>query len=420
MALDQITPLEARRTVLERTATLVLDAAEREARALTEEDKRELAVLEKEIGSLTARMGKLATDEAMIAEIARITGGPAAAADARRGGRGSFAQQVAQAAFGKFLADHRGRLSKAGPAWTSPPLDLVGFGSGELRAITDDPASGGALLLPEVETEIQPLPTRPLVVADLMGGGTTAANSITFMKEKTITDAADTVAAGALKPQSDIAFEAANEPVKKIATWLEIVEELLEDVAGLSGYLSQRLRHFVQLEEDDQLLNGDGLGTNFTGILHRAGLAAPIARGATENNADVLLRQASAIELATSEAVSAFVLHPANWDALLLLKNANDDYIASGGPFGTPQRKLLWGREVAVTPAQAIGTGTVGAFKTASAFRRRTPIRVVASNSHADFFIRNKIALVAEERGALVVYRESAFGLVTNLTAAGA
>jgi hypothetical protein len=28
-----------------------------------------------------------------------------------------------------------------------------------------------------------------------------------------------------------------------------------------------RLRHFVLLAEDDQLLNGDGAGTNFTGRL---------------------------------------------------------------------------------------------------------------------------------------------------------
>ena len=54
------------------------------------------------------------------------------------------------------------------------------------------------------------------------------------------------MSAGGLKPQSDIAFEAVNEPVKKIATWLAVVNELLEDVPGLAAYLNTRLMHFVR------------------------------------------------------------------------------------------------------------------------------------------------------------------------------
>jgi hypothetical protein len=50
-----------------------------------------------------------------------------------------------------------------------------------------------------------------------------------------------------------------------------------------------------------------------------------------------------------------------------------------------------------------------------TAFWRTTGIRVEASNSHASFFINNLVAIRAEERLALAVYREAAFGLVTGL-----
>jgi len=40
------------------------------------------------------------------------------------------------------------------------------------------------------------------------------------------------------------------------------------------------------------------------------------------------------------------------------------------------------------------------------------------SNSHEDFFTTNKVAVRAEERGALAVYRPAAFGEV-YLTGAG-
>jgi HK97 family phage major capsid protein len=238
------------------------------------------------------------------------------------------------------------------------------------------------------------------------------------MREKSIDNQAAAVAEGGVKPQSSITFEAATEPVRKIATWLEITEEILEDVEGLAAYLNTRLRHFVLLEEEEQLLTGDGVAPNFAGILTRPGLAPSIARVDPENNADAILRQISAIEVATEMPSEGVVLNPSNWDALRLLKDSNGNYIAGGGPFGTSGPKTVWGVPVAVTPKMPAGTGLVGAFKTGATFRRRTPIRVVASNSHADFFIKNKIAMVAEERGALVIYREAAFGTVTNLTPA--
>jgi len=43
------------------------------------------------------------------------------------GGRQSFAHQLAEKPFGKFIAANRGRMSKDGPLWTTPPLLLIGF-----------------------------------------------------------------------------------------------------------------------------------------------------------------------------------------------------------------------------------------------------------------------------------------------------
>ena len=76
---------------------------------------------------------------------------------------------------------------------------------------------------------------------------------------------------------------------------------------------------------------------------------------------------------------------------------------------------MLWGLPVALTSAIVAGTALVGAFKTASQIFRKGGLRVEASNCHASFFVENKIAIRAEERLALAVYRPSAFGTVTGL-----
>ena len=162
-------------------------------------------------------------------------------------------------------------------------------------------------------------------------------------------------------------------------------------------------------------MNGDGTAPNFSGILDRSGLATPIAR-TTETNPDVILAQISAIETATSLAVDGIVMHPNNWNNILLLKDGDGNYIAGGGPFAAPQQKTMWGKAVAVTPAIAAGTALIGAFRSAAVFFRRGGLRVEASNSHENFFTLNKWAIRAESRGALAVVRAAAFGLVTNLT----
>ena len=397
-------------------------ATKRDNRDFTPDEAAKYAALKKQLEAFDGRIEQAESDENLLTTLDNIKSGGAPRASSSKGrspysGRDSLARYLAQTPFGKFLAEHRGTLSASGPGWSTPPLLIIGhMGGGDLMAATldDSMPSGGALVIPDTVDAIVPLPSRPLVVADLMAPGTTDSNLVTVMKEKTVLNAAAVVPSGGLKPESSITFEAGGEPVKKIATWLAVVTELLEDVPGLAAYLNTRLMHFVRLAEDNELLNGDATGDHFNGIVHRAA-APPIARTGTENNADAILRQITAIETATQDTVSGIVMNPANWNAVASLKATDGTYIGSG-PFETPGRKMLWGREVAVTPAQVINTAVVGAFRTASQFRRRTPLQVSASNSHASFFIENKVALLAEERGALVVYRDAAFGLVTALT----
>ena len=395
--------------------------AEREGRTLTSIERAAIEAAVNEANNLKRRLDAARTDQSLLTAIDQMTGGlTRSASPMDYGGRDTLTRQIAQSQFGRFVAEHKGGLTAGGPSWTTPVLELVGGGlggvPGEIRAATiSEGGAGGITPAPDVIPVIVTVPGRELVVADLMGSGRTSSSSVQYMKETSVTNAATAVAEGAPKPESTIAFAPATEPVRKIATWIPLTEEVLEDIDGFSAYINGRLRDFVLLAEDDQLLNGSGIDPNFTGILHRPGLAAPVARVDPENNADAILRQITAIETATMMTVSGIVMNSANWTPLLQLKDQNGNYVAQGGPFGTPLRKTLWGKDVALTPAQTVGTATVGCFKSGAQFRRRTPVRVDASNSHQDFFIKNLVAVRAEERGALVVFRAAAFGLVTNL-----
>jgi HK97 family phage major capsid protein len=297
--------------------------------------------------------------------------------------------------------------------WQTPSAELY---LPSLHAATLTTVSGGGdtLVAPD-DRGVVPAPAPPpMGVADLLGGGPTDSNAIFYLVETAFTNAADTVAEGAAKPESALEFTPRTDPVRKIATWIPVTDEMLEDVAQIRSYIDSRLRVGVATVEDDQLLNGSGNSPNIEGILQRDGLAAAIARGGDESNADAIARQISAIQIATSLEVTGIVMNPLQWASISVAKDDAGSYL-SGGPFATLPRRRLWGVDVVLSANIAAGTALVGAFKTAAGAYRKGGIRVEASNSHSDFFVKNLVAIRAETRLALAVYRPAAFGLVTGL-----
>ena len=385
--------------------------ASAEGRSRSAAEQAAVERLVAEARTLKQRINHAHADASFHRTLDRLVGDSGAGAPSvGRGDRLSLGAQFLASDTYRWLRDTREKRPHG--QWSSPASELMLMAA----TITGDPASGGALVVPDYRADlgIVPLATRPLVVADLLAPGTTDSNLVTYMAEESVTNAAASVAEGAAKPESAITFKAVSDAVRKVATWIPVSDEMLEDAPQLRAYLDVRLGLFVQLAEDDQLLNGDGVAPNFLGLRLRPGLAPAIPRG-TDTNPDAILKQISAIETTAMLPVDGIVMHPTNWLNCLLLKSTTGEYIASGGPFGSPGPKTLWGRAVAVTPAIVAGTALVGSFKLASQLFRRGGLRVEATNSHADYFIKNLLCVRAESRAALCVYRSAAIGQVTGL-----
>jgi len=194
-----------------------------------------------------------------------------------------------------------------------------------------------------------------------------------------------------------------------------VSEEMLADVSQIRAYIDARLRLFVDLKVEQEVLNGSGVAPHLPGILTRPGLSPALAKGAEENTADVVFRQAMTIMTTTFLLPDAVVLNPADWAGVVVLKDLNGVYYGPGMFNGLPSPSL-WGLSVVPTTGMAQGTGLVGAFKVGGQYWKRQGIVVQASNSHADYFIKNLVAIRAETRGMLAIYRPAAFGTVTGLT----
>ena len=399
--------------------------AEAENRLFTDEEHAALKAKKDEGLAIQTKIARAKADAGMLAEIERLTATATAAAPYTAQAAARRAQSWGE----RFTASEAGAFLRAGghrtaAAWRTPSVELpwpTGAGGVPIiraATLTEDPASGGALVIPDYRPGIiAPVPP-PLLVADLFAQGTTGSNLISYMRELLWTNAAATVAEGGAKPESTLTFEAATDPVRKIAHWLPVSEEMLEDEPTIRSYIDARLRLGVLQVEQDQLLNGNGTAPNISGVLDRTGLTASYARNAAltpeQSNADAILAQTMAIYAASYLMPDGYVMHPTNWVSTLTMKTTTGEYFA-GGPFSPIREPSLWGLPIAVTPAIAAGTALVGAFKSGGQIFRKGGVRVEASNSHVDYFVKNLVAIRAEERLALAIYRPAAFGTVTNL-----
>lgn len=382
-------------------------------RVMTAEEKGAIEAILVEAKGIKARIDAASNDASMMAEIARLTEGlatrPARTVAADRPALRSIgAQFVQNEAYRRFIA---GKGHQSNAAWSSPAVDC----ETEFMATTLDTSSGsgGQLIIPDTRPGFIPLLFKRLVVADLIAPGTTDSNVIQFMKETTFTNAAAAVAQGAAKPESTLVFAAATSAVQKIAHWIPVTEEMLEDYAQTQSVIDARLRLGLALTEEDQLLNGSGAGANLLGLMNLPGLTAAQARGA-DTNMDAIFKQITTISTTVFVIPDAFVINPTNWQTIQLAKDTTGQYLGSG-PWAPAQPPTLWGLPGAVTPSIVANTALVGGFRSSAQYFRKGGVRVEASNSHADFFVKNLVAIRGEQRGALVAYREAAFGKVTGL-----
>jgi HK97 family phage major capsid protein len=248
-------------------------------------------------------------------------------------------------------------------------------------------------------------------IADLMLQGTTNAQRIEYYEETTFTNAAAAVAEGDLKDESALDFTLRQDDVRKIATWIPVTDEMLADVPAFESYLRERLGFMIRREEEDQLLNGNGTAPNIQGILNRTGVQTVTGLG--QSTIDSIYQAITEVRVDAFAEPTAGVFHPRDWFDIRTSKDANENYLL--GPANTEGDLRVWGLDIRLTTAMTENTGLVGAFRPHAQVYRRSGIEIAISTENEDYFLKNKVAVRAEERLALAVYRPAAFCKVEGL-----
>lgn len=282
----------------------------------------------------------------------------------------------------------------------------------EIKAAIVNAAGQNQPLVPDMRVPgIIAEPNRVLTIRDLMPVGRTGSNLIQYTKENVFTNSAgpqyDSPAKeNVLKNESGITFTLANAPVVTLAHFIPVSRQVLDDAPQLESYVNSRLSYGLKLKEEDQLLNGNGDSGNISGILDSGNFTA-YNRAATGDTKLDTLRKAITQAALAEYPVDAFVINPADWEAIETLKDEDGRYIfANPVQIAGPQ---IWGRRVVPTNSIAAGTFLAGAFVMGAQIWDRMDASVQISYEDGDNFKKNMATLLAEERLALTVYRAASF-----------
>jgi HK97 family phage major capsid protein len=226
-----------------------------------------------------------------------------------------------------------------------------------------------------------------------------------------VAEATATSGSSGTKPESAMALERVNVAIQTIAHWIPVTTRALADARQIRSLIDAFLRRGLERILDTHIIQADEATHGFDGVINTTGVLTQ----AFDTDALITTRKAvTNIQINWQLGdPTAYGFHPSDWEDVELTQD-NEARFYFGGPMArvTPR---LWGFPVFSSLAIPEGTSILADWNEGLLFDREQTM-ISASNSHADFFIRNLVAVLAELRAAFAVRSPQAFCLV-DLTA---
>jgi hypothetical protein len=379
-------------------AKAIIGKAKDEDRDLTTDEKDEVDKLTSAAEAAKARIETDAKDDTLALRLAALMGGDAAKSDEAtpepKSPGEAFSAGIKSWMQANATAD--GQLPESFKNFRTPSIE-----SKFINVATIGPAFPGyedrrGVLVNE------PWPIGYEALIAMLSRGTVSSPVVHYAVEDW-TNAADWVAeatsvATGAKPQSDVTYTPATANVGTIAHWVVATKQALADVGLLRSLIDNGLRRGILAKIGQTVLAGDGAAPEPFGL----NTLATVPAQAYATSPLVTVKNAiSALEAAGFPA-SGVVMNNADWNAI---DQSTPSVVTD--PLSN-RAKVIGGVPVVTVPTQPVGFAMVGDFKQAFLLDREQST-ITATDSHADFFIRNLVAILGEWRGVFFVPNPGAF-----------
>jgi len=253
-------------------------------------------------------------------------------------------------------------------------------------------------------------PDRATHVRQFLTQTSTTSDNVRYVQETAYTDGTATQTEGSDKGISDFSLEAKDAPVRTIASYIRVSRQMLDDTAFLTSYINQRLPKKLFLEEDDQILYGNGSGDNLEGITAVAQSFSAITGLSLVSRFDALVNSISQVRTDNGEyQASAIMLNPEDYYIMLVEKdNENRYYFPDAVRFGGQPPRVA-GVPVITNTAVAADDFIVGDFNLGATMALREGVSLQFFEQDQDNVIKNLVTVRVEERLALPIHNPNAF-----------
>lgn len=266
------------------------------------------------------------------------------------------------------------------------------------------PSAGYTPYLTQTDTEPARPYQRPLVVADLFSTGAITGTVLQYPVFDELEGNAKMVEETGAAPQvhwKDPTWK--QDKIGKVASFFGISEDMMDDLSWVIGEINDAAQYDLKLQEETQLLSGDGTENNLTGLFNRG---IQTMDKDELSDADRLSKAALQITTTTNFQADAYVMNPLDFWKLTIAKDANGNYL------NLTDGAKLWNIPTVATAAITEGTALVGAFKSAKVLRKGGLV-VKMTDSDTDDFLHFKQKCRVSERLGLQVKYPKAFVKVT-------
>jgi HK97 family phage major capsid protein len=279
------------------------------------------------------------------------------------------------------------------------------------------------------ETGITSIVRQRFVIRDSANVFGTNSKTVEWVEQQNIEGGAGQTAEGASKTQLDWEYIVREATVKKITSFVKITNEMLDDIEGMRGEIDSNLAYQLMLQEESQLITGDGTGQNLNGIekyaqpLDLAALSGTIVNpnymdvlgaaitqirenGKGELEANRIFLKASDLFLMVhaSKATTAEYVNP-----ITVVPNVNGQ--------GFPSQVYIWGVPVVVSDSITAGEFIVADM---TKFNIRDKAQMVIEVGYEnDDFTKNLVTIRGEKRLATYAKTNHTEAFVTDTFADG-
>ena len=360
------------RTSLTGVMTGLRDRAASEERDITEPERSEITRLQERCveidGLLSEHASQAESARAFASLAARIDAAREDPAEHRGPGRRESTGLVAA---GQLVVDSQEFRSYGGRG-RMDAVEVTDYLPLEERALITTASLGGTIQ-PFVWTNEPPVLRTPLV--DAVSVVRVSSGAVEWV-ETGPDPVAAVVPEGTDKPEAIITMTPKTAALDTIAHWSQITRQALADASYIRSLIETKLRRGLARKVE-------------------ADIAAVIEAATLQKAVDADLLHAIRVGIAMVETAgynpNAVLLNPADYAAL--------DIAVMVESVDGPMRKAnFWGLTPIPVPSHPAGTAIVGDFKEGVTLFDRGVADVFVTDSHADFFIKNILLILAEGR----------------------